>query len=154
MPNLVRCGILWAMKTLAGTRDDWNAELRRPLPDVPREPLFEGAPEGQEFRAREAARYLAALAAIAVSAHLPVRGGARQPARITASVALCAGAVGLLSHRRWPEVVTLGGCALAAGTMLVRPVSYDPLASVALAIAALALTDLRRIPRRNETRTR
>lgn len=142
------------MKTLAGTRDDWNAELRRPLPDVPREPLFEGAPEGQEFRAREAARYLAALAAIAVSAHLPVRGGARQPARITASVALCAGAVGLLSHRRWPEVVTLGGCALAAGTMLVRPVSYDPLASVALAIAALALTDLRRIPRRNETRTR
>lgn len=154
MPNLVRCGILWAMKTLAGIRDNWNAELRRPLPDVPREPLFEGTPEGQEFRAREAARCLAALAAIAVSAHLPVRGGARQPARIVASAVLCVGAGGLLSHRRWPEVVTLGGCALAARTMLIRPVSYDPLASVALAIVAFALADLRRIPRRNETRTR
>lgn len=154
MPNLVQCGILWAMKTLAGIRDNWHAELCRPLPDVPREPLFEGTPEGQEFRAREAARCLAAIAAIVVSAHLPVRDGARQPARIVASAVLCVGAGGLISHRRWPELVTLGGCALAARTMLVRPVSYDPLASVALAIAALALADLRRIPRRNETHTR
>jgi len=61
-------------------------------------------------------------------------------------MALFAGAVGLLSHRRWAVSVTLGGCALAWGTMLARPLRLDPLASAAIATAALAAGDLRRIP--------
>ena len=137
-----------AMDASPATHRDWNAELRRPLPDLPPEPLFEGAPEGRDFRDREAARHVASIAALAVGLHLPVRGGARQPVRLMAGTMLAVGAVGLLSHRRWPEAVTLGGCALAAGTMLAHPLPADSVASVALTVAALALADLRRVPRR------
>jgi len=129
--------------------DEGEADGRRPLPPGPSTPLDGSAPEEWDFRARGATRLVAAVAAIAVSLHLPLRGGTRSPVRLVAAMALFAGAVGLLSHRRWGAGAMLGGCALAWGTMLARPLRLDPLASTAIATAALAAADLRRIPRSN-----
>ncbi len=130
------------------TSEDWAAELARPLPPVPPEPLHAGAPEGATFRDREAARSLAALAALAAGFHQPMRGPRRDPARWLAGATLAVGGVGLLTHHRWSEHVALVGCGLAVGAMLARPAPFDSFAVAAAFTAALALADLRRTPRR------
>lgn len=146
-----RCGILPRMEhpaTNPATPADWLAEVARPLPPVPSARLYTGAPEGVQFREREAIRALVALAALAAGLHQPVQGSRRDPTRWLAGGTLVAGGFGLLTHHRWPEEATLIGCGLAVGAMLARPASFDPLATVAAATATLALADLCRVPRR------
>ncbi len=133
------------METAPVIQRIWEADVRRPLPSVPSTTGDAGAPEERDFRARETTRCVAAVAALAVGLHLPLRGGSRYPSRWVATVTLFAGAVGLLSHRRWSVGAILSSCALAWGTMLARPLRFDPLASAAVATAALAALDLRRV---------